>query len=289
MIAVRLTDGLGNQLFQFSAGFALAQRHHTELLLDTHLIEAGNRKYGLGAFNIKSSVKEQGQVRSRSLTEKVRDRVFGKLMSGRQAEKPWYARRVVVQPHFHFDPDFFRASPHAELHGYWQSPKYFEGVEEALREQLSFSSAAPELDPALTKRLLEENSVALHVRRGDYVTDPAASQKYRLCEPNYYACGVALIRERAAGAPVYVFSDDLSWCRENLSGFGVTEFVDCGSDVGDFRAMTLCHHHVISNSTFAWWAAWLGYSPKQIVVAPQKWFKNHYDERDLFPPAWNLL
>ena len=98
------------------------------------------------------------------------------------------------------------------------------------------------------------------------------------------------IRSKIGTPEVFVFSDDLAWCRENLSALGPMEFVDCGSDIGDFRHMTLCRHHVISNSTFAWWAAYLASHPDQMVVAPSKWsFVEDRDEKDLFPKGWALI
>jgi hypothetical protein len=132
------------------------------------------------------------------------------------------------------------------------------------------------------------SSVALHVRRGDYVSDPVYSKKYRVMDVDYYRAAVAQIESRVADAKLFVFSDDLDWCREHLAMLGPTKFVDGGGDLADFRLMSRCSHHIISNSTFAWWAAWLGTHQGQVVVAPKEWFWDDRCMDDLFPEGWIL-
>ena len=206
-----------------------------------------------------------------------------------EQSKPWYAQKLVVQPQFHFSPDFFKAGADADLQGYWQSPKYFQPVEPLVRTHFRFVNPIYETNPSLADRLLAPNSLGLHVRRGDYVSNPIFAAKYRLMDANYYAKAIEEIRARTEIQKIFVFSDDLPWCRENLSSLGDVEMLDGGSDMGDFQYLSLCHHHVISNSTFAWWAAWLAGRPGQIVAGPKEWFFNDNDLGDLCPPDWVLI
>jgi hypothetical protein len=283
MITLQLTGGLGNQLFQYAAAMALAKRRQVPLQLDlSRMPFAEGRILKLDAFQTEAAVlelkKPDGDGFGPGLVGKVRRRL--------DPRKAWYKRRVVEQPHFHYAPDFFKAGPNAILYGYWQSPQYFAGLEPLIRDHYRFRAEFDRPTPLDEK--VGSGVVALHVRRGDYVSNPIYSKKYRVMELDYYVRAVEKLSARTNYDRLVVFSDDLPWCQENLVDLGV-ECLDGGSDLGDFRLMRKCSHHIISNSTFAWWAAYLGEDPKQVVIAPNLWFLDDRNTSDLFPNSWLLI
>ena len=144
--------------------------------------------------------------------------------------------------------------------------------------------------PRLPRRSMPSNAVSLHVRRGDYVSDPATNRFHGTCSPDYYRQAVDYVIGRAGVPHLFVFSDDQEWTRANLQ-FAVPRRSssanppDCG--YRDMQLMARCRHHIIANSSFSWWGAWLNPSPEKIVVAPKQWFSSpRNDTRDLVPPNW---
>jgi hypothetical protein len=145
---------------------------------------------------------------------------------------------------------------------------------------------------ALTARQIQScESVALHIRRGDYVTLPSASSYHGLCSLQYYERGIDCIKQNVKTPVFFVFSDDIEWAKNNLNIDAPVHYVDKIQPAHcDMRLMRLCHHHIIANSSFSWWGAWLAENLDKTVIAPRQWF-NHSDNdtRDLIPESWNLL
>ena len=194
---------------------------------------------------------------------------------------------TLGEAHFHFDPRIVSARPPVRLSGYFQSPRYFADAEAQIRAELA---PPPEAGHAATlaQRIGESTSVSLHVRRTDYTLSHFASV-HGLCAPDYYAAAVAELSQRLGPLEIFVFSDDIAWAQANLDLGQPATFVSDGrvSDLGELWLMSLCRHHVIANSTFSWWGAWLSPNPDKIVIAPRKWFAaENYDTSDLVPEGW---
>jgi hypothetical protein len=136
------------------------------------------------------------------------------------------------------------------------------------------------------------DSVSVHVRRGDYVSDPATNQSLGTCSAEYYRGAARLIASQVSSPRFFVFSDEPDWARANLELEGPAVFVthnDPERGYEDMRLMAFCRHHIVANSSFSWWGAWLSNSGG-IVVAPKRWFKaNEWDARDLVPERWVRL
>jgi hypothetical protein len=139
-------------------------------------------------------------------------------------------------------------------------------------------------------------SVSVHVRRGDYVTDPAANRVHGTCGSEYYERAAELLCEQVTSPRFFVFSDDPEAARRELRMPGPAEFIDGNvgqRDWEDLRLMTSCRHHIIANSTFSWWGAWLAHHDEQVVAAPHAWFrpgaKPGHCVRDLIPQSWMLV
>jgi hypothetical protein len=134
-------------------------------------------------------------------------------------------------------------------------------------------------------------SVAVHVRRGDYVSNEAASKTHGLTGVDYYRAAVEQISKKVVRPNLYVFSDDPNWCKDNLAFKQATTYVAHNSDgAEDLRLMRLCRHNIIANSSFSWWGAWLNENPAKQVIAPQTWFADSiHNTKDLIPSTWQKI
>ncbi len=134
------------------------------------------------------------------------------------------------------------------------------------------------------------NGVSIHIRRGDYVTNTSANDFHGLCSLEYYSAGIEYVLSRVPDATLDVFSDDIEWARLNIRIPAPTIFIDHNqgrSSWEDMRLMSRCQHHIIANSSFSWWGAWLNPSPDKIVIAPSKWFADSSIlTDDIVPSTW---
>jgi hypothetical protein len=179
------------------------------------------------------------------------------------------------------------------LAGYWQSERYFSDIGDVIRQD--FTLVAPMVPRRLEirRRIRDCNAVSVHVRRGDYASDPAISQSHGTCPPEWYHQTMTRMAGAIENPTFVVFSDDPAWARANLPPSRPMIFVDPGRDgrdAEDIRLMSDCRHHIIANSTFSWWGAWLNPRPDKKVIAPARWFNRaQHDTRDLIPPGWERV
>ena len=283
MIVVRLIGGLGNQMFQYAVGRRLAHVHETELKLDCSWFATQDlRDYELGALNICEVFASDEEIarlatRTRSL--------LGTLLGRPRRPGPM----SIVEKHYHFDPAVLDLPSGVHLQGYWQSPKYFEDVAPIIREELSLKGALSDANAALAQRMRAEPSVSVHVRRGDYVSDAHTNAVHGTCDAAYYQEAMQRILEVEPTVHAFVFSDDPAWVRAEMKLPCPITVVEGNSaaPAEDIRLMSLCRHHVIANSSFSWWGAWLGDNPAGRVVAPLQWFRDESkDTSTLTPDTW---
>ena len=205
--------------------------------------------------------------------------------------------RIYIQPGFHFDPAFERLAPPVHLHGYFQSERYFRDVADEIRD-LFVVRVPTGPDFAARREQIEAATcpVSIHVRRGDYVADPTTREVHGSCGADYYRAAVSLARRLCAKPPTYfVFSDDISSARDFLGD--LTDAVYLSGDVErpweDIALMAACRGHVIANSSFSWWGAWLDPTPDKWVIAPRQWFAPAYlrtvSTADILCPGWIAL
>ena len=290
MIVTQLLGGLGNQLFQYSVGRALAARHQTELRLDTSAFESYSlRSYALSCFRIQGAVLS-GEERSALGVGSAPTSTLGRLGSRLRLGK---TIALIREKGYAFDPTVLDAPSACYLQGYWQSPKYFASVEHSIRDELTVATPPAGQNLEFAARIAQTMSVSLHVRRGDYVTNPTTHQYHGVCGPNYYEAAQRMLRESLGNAQLFVFSDDPAWVEENLRFIlPATILKHNGPEkhFEDLRLMTLCKHHIIANSTFSWWGAWLCPHPDKMVIAPKNWFKDAgHDAADLVPQEWRTI
>ena len=282
MIITRLFGGAGNQLFQYAAGRALADRLGCGLAVDARYV-AGSRDRG----NCLAHFAQARLLRDVPLPPAKSDGWLRYSLWRALGRRPRFHREAGLG----FDPGFFDLAPQTYLHGYWQSERYFAPISDRLRNDLAFTTPLDDANAALAAQIAAVDiPVALHVRRGDYI----AAGAYAACTPDYYRAAARAIADRAgSGLTCFVFSNDPAWARGNLDlGFDtvVVDINDEATGHFDLHLQSLCAHNVIANSTFSWWAAWLNTAPDKIVVAPKDWFAgDHRINPDICPPGWLRL
>lgn len=281
-VTVRILGGLGNQLFQYAAARSLA----LDLGLDLELHLEEFRHYRLRACLL-----DRFRIAGRP-ADPERVRAQWRSVHGRLA---WLRRRLPGTPQVAAsgrDLPRLRPGRGVWMEGFWQSESHFLNHASEVRDELVPKD--PPTGPAarLLARIDPSASVSVHVRRGDYVSDPGANRVHGLVTADYYRRALDLVLQDQAAAKVWVFSDDPAWVQAELDLGRPFECVDLGLDgrpEEDLRCMTACRHHVLANSTFSWWGAWLS-GERGRVVAPARWFADAAQGlENPAPPRWRRL
>jgi hypothetical protein len=288
LIIVKLQGGLGNQMFQYAFGRALSLAYGRELFLDLTALTGTiprpgvtRRKYELAAFPIKAKIADQRKLErvvaypaNRIDTLKFKVFKLGRLV------------KHYVEKDFSYDETIgvlsFRA---VYFTGFWQSEKYFKRIADQIREDLFPPVPQDEGNIAWRNLIKNTNAVAVHVRRGDYV----GNNTHPVCDNTYYEKAIALITKMTGNPTFFLFSDDMDWVRDHLITNCKKYYIDHNriNIAADLYLMSQCKHHIIANSSFSWWGAWLGAAPGKIIIAPRKWFHNPLtDTKDLLPKDW---
>jgi len=291
-VAIRLIGGLGNQMFQYAAALSVATRHAKALKLDLSAFEAyKTRPYQLDRLKVPQDI-YTGTPLSGPVSNSLPARVIRKLKGGYT-----FREGVYREPHYHFDPSVFDLTgDEILLDGYFQSPRYFMGVESLLRER--FQPRVPLTEAAATWAVridASPSSVSLHVRRGDYLTAAATSVHVAL-DRGYYDRAVSLMQDLVgAEAEFFLFSDEPDFIAEAFADLPRSHVVhsDPSAPWEDMFLMARCRHNIIANSSYSWWGAWLNINDSKRVIAPARWFTPDKlatcNVLDLFPDDWILL
>jgi hypothetical protein len=287
MVIIRISHGLGNQMFQYAMGRALANANDAPLKLDlSHFSASDTREYGLQSFQIEAdtaSTTEVTVISGRPPGE--RRKGLAKNLAGLR-RRLGGTRHVVREKSRRFDPHALEERGELYVMGYWQALAYVEAAATSVRREFRFSDALSEEDRQLLDAIGNQPTVAVHVRRGDYV----GHQRFEMVNPlEYYQAAIDRVAERIEGLTGIVFSDDPKWAVENVRSSIPLQYVDGneGNPAADLRLMSACSHQVIANSTFSWWGAWLNQNPAKIVCAPKIWWRSEPDAgKDLLPENW---
>jgi len=287
-VITRLNGGLGNQLFQYAAGRALAERLGVPLKIDLSEFKTyALRRFELNKFNINAEI---------ATAEEVRGVVVNPSRFQRYASRAAIAMGLVFnnialrEIKFNYDDVFEKIRHPLYLNGYWQSERYFKPAEKTLRRELRLVDA---LDPACAKVLAEiqqSAAVSLHIRRGDYVSNPSAAAVHGVCPLEYYYSAIKHMAAHVPAPSFFVFSDDPQWAKDNLEISYPARFVEAnGPDRAeeDLWLMKSCRHHILANSSFSWWGAWLNGDRDKVIIAPRNWFRDKkINTQDLIPEQW---
>ncbi len=292
MIISHIIGGLGNQMFQYATGRALSLKHKQPLLLDI----SGFADYGLHQgfelqrifvcpINIANATDGRNVLGWRANPLIKRLLVRTRLAMFRN-------RHFIVEPHFQYWAGIQDIPPSTYLIGYWQSEKYFQESADIIRADFAFKLPLSIKNAELVQQISQVNAVSLHVRRGDYVHNPVTLAIHGLCTLNYYQAAIQSIVESVPQPHFFIFSDDIAWVKANLKMDFPSHYIthnQGAESYNDMRLMSLCQHHIIANSSFSWWGAWLNPSPNKIVIAPKQWFADDKNISDLLPPNWVAL
>lgn len=284
MLRIPLLGRTGNNLFQYAFGRAWAERHGAPFLFDASWFNSDGWAEVSHFLNlpIKANVRRHPSLASRAL-RKFTGKHYWEYLGGPVI-------REKADDH-RFDPGLLNAPADSVIFGYFQSPLYFESISGSLREELNaLISESLVCDADIKKRLQAPYSVAVHVRRGDFLTQPV----FQVCGYDYYQNAISHLRTRVPGAQFFIFSDEPDWCRANFNSPD-TEVVESNAGpanpLHDLYLMSLASHQIIANSTYSWWAAWLGKKDHQEVVMPDRWFASEIiapvEEKKL--PHWKVL
>jgi hypothetical protein len=288
MIIVKLKGGMGNQMFQYAIGRALSIKNNTKLGLDlAYLLDKTPRSnftfrnYDLDIFNIHAEIIPQTKINFINKTFKGKLGVYFDFL------KRKFIKSLGIEKSFNFDSSILGLKGDVYLDGYWQSPKYFEMIEDVIREDFTLKYGLPLSTKNLIEVIEKENSVCIHVRRGDYV----GNKFHEIVGKEYYNNGIDLISKKIKIDKIYVFSDDIKWCEENMKFEFPVMFVGeeyAGEKAeGHLMLMKSCKNFIIPNSSFSWWAAWLSNYKDKIVIVPKQWFGNgSINSDDLIPKEW---
>ena len=279
MILVRCKGGLGNQMFQYAAALALARRHGVRLAIDTSWYtmeprgDRPTRTFDLGNFRISGEV--AGEREARRLGMPAPD-----AGSGTRGAR----LRALLRGRTHFSDDamgllprYFRLGPRTNLAGYFQHPEYFSAIAPILRQEFAPRDPPPAAVAEFARHLRATPSVCIQVRRTDFVSAPEVAAVHDCISPDYYRRAWARLGSEGSDLTGYVFTDDQDWAREYFAAWPDVEVLgrewDGPAFLHRFHLMQQCRHHILANSTWGWWAAWLAGRADGRVILPDEWLR----------------
>lgn len=293
MIITQITGGLGNQMFQYAAGKVLSLHHNVELKLD---LQHYNREF-LPALEVERKF-ELTAFKSFTYKEASKEEINGLKHDNILIKKlnkilPVNKRRFFAEKDFSYDPNFFLTKAPVYIKGHWQSEKYFTKYSEEIRKIYTLDDAICKDVKYIGEQLISENSLAVHIRRGDFLRLPKILDWHGVLNKNYYAKGIEIIKSKSTDLKIYYFSDDIDWVKQQLlpdfPGEIISERIS-NNHFHDFYLMSQCKYNIIANSSFSWWAAWLNNYAEKIVIAPNRWFNNApLNYKDVIPENWIKL
>jgi hypothetical protein len=289
VILIKLQGGLGNQMFQYAFGLAISNKLNTPLYLDLSFFKQNHgltpRKYELDLFNNSINIAGDKLV-SRFLHPGFVQKVFKKMGINNST--------IYRENSLRFSDAVFEVKPPAYFEGFFQSEQYFSVVGQLIRKNFTFKSSLNKKSQIIADELTHQaNTVSIHIRRGDYVSSTAANHLHGVCSVNYYQNAIALIKDKIKDPVFYFFSDDPEWVAQHLlpvvANATLVQHNHDADSWQDLALMSKCKHHIIANSSFSWWGAWLNPSKEKIVIAPATWFStktDYLDPQDLIPKSW---
>lgn len=281
---INLMGGVGNQLFQYAAGRALSKFHNVEL---KYYFEDGyglaSRSEKISKFNIEGDLLKRDEALDYFPKRGITRRLL------KYMDLPYDGKMYRESSDFTFDPHVFELPKNVLLYGCWQSPRYFESIGTELRKELEIKNPSNSYLRAVEHVRLLENPVSIHIRRGDYLNK--ASGFFSLPIEFYHRADQYMVSNVGVYTPV-IFSDDVVWVKDHFSFLDSPFFVS-DLQLQDFEELVLmskCNHHIIANSSFSWWGAWLNPGHAKTVVAPRKWMNNeNVSTNELIPNEWARL
>lgn len=290
---VKFNGGLGNQMFQYAFGLALSSKFNIPIAYDFSYFEdvksninVATRVFELGVFNL-----ECKQATADELAKIVKPECKSKLKRFLVKKFPekFGINYINEKNSFVFDKKLLD-NRYFAYEGYFQNENYFKHLRTELIKSFSLKEELDEKNQQILSQIQNENSVSLHVRRGDYVSLDYVNKIHGVCSLDYYRAAIGYIAKAVSKPHFYLFSDDIDWVIENLKIDYPYTIVDFNQGRGwfDLNLMKNCKHNIIANSSFSWWGAWLNEYCDKIVIAPKKWM-NKKQKEDVIPSSWIKL
>jgi len=297
-VTSRIYGGLGNQMFQYAAGRALSLRLGQPFYLENGWFALNHehgttRDFQLTAFpHVAEAVTGILAFPERPQKKKLLERLchsIKKRFPGYQSNEP----KKIQEPHFQYWSGFLDLKAPVILDGYWQTERYFAEYRREILHDFAFPELPPQAAAMRDRILAAHNPVSFHIRRGDYVNNAHVSALFGNMGDTYWSNALKLLEAECGTMTLFLFSDDPEWVKQNFDSHG-HEAVIVDLDHGDtpwhdMHLMSLCRHHIIANSSFSWWGAWLA-QQEGTTIAPKTWFANlPHDTSDICPASWKRV
>ena len=277
MIIIKLKGGLGNQLFQYAYGRLLSIKNGVEIKYQFYSNKKDiQREYKLGYFNTKVEFPTFEEIQKTRYSYGFFSKIIYTIN-----------KKILRQHNIGYIPGALNKKT-GYLEGYWQNYKYLEPIRKELLEEITIKNSDGIKKYDILNKIENTDSVCVNVRRGDYVSNPKNALEYLTFGMEYYEHAFKLIKEKIENPTLFIISDDIEWCKNNIKTDLPIIFFDPNiSDYESFIIATKCKHNIIANSSFAFWIAWLNQNPNKVVIAPKKWNNRYTEEyKDLLPKEW---
>ena len=287
MKIVKVIGGLGNQMFQFALYKALQKQHPDErILLDLHCFNGYHKHRGFEIGKVFGASFEKATLREVARLAYP----YPNFQTWRIGSRILPSRKTMLQekPDFTFEPTAISIKGNMYYDGYWQHEEYFKDIRDELLDIYSFPKFNDEQNLQAAQLVSSTNSCSIHIRRGDYLTDPL---RKGTIGTDFASEAIKRMKSIKRPETWCVFSDVIDWCRQHLATMFDNEkvlYIDWNTDeksINDMHLMSLCRHHIIANSSFSWWGAWLSKHQDGSTIAPSKWM-NIKDVCSPVPNNW---
>lgn len=286
MIIIEVSDGLGNQMFQYAFARAWSIENNDTLFISKRMLKKDpvGRKYGLDHFALKESV-DLVDLHALIYVRYIFKLIIGKILRILKINPQIINYYISYNKRGNFIPSYQRNKLNLYC-GIYQSELFFQKHKDQIMKDFVLVDELTESEEVMQNRMKSGTAVCVHMRRGDYVNSP----RHYVCDEEYYNKAIAKMRELRPGCHFYIFSDDMNWVKENYKSTDIT-YVDVGeNEFSDLKLMSSCKHFIISNSTFSWWAQYLSTNEDKIVIAPNRWLNGiNIKLDDIFQKNWTLI
>ncbi len=270
---------LGNQMFQFASSLGISRMIGVQIVFP---IENCSREIGGGPIDPKTGIKMNVKCNLLDCFD-----IPSEYFVPMNTINPRY---VYQENDFKFNPEVKKIGPDTDLYGYFQDEKYFLEIREEIlnifrfREEFKSEAKSYWIDK-ISPELGKNCPISLHIRRGDYILYP---DHHPVCSPEYYSEAIKEFPEESS--KFLIFSDDIEWCKKEFIGERFI-FIDSGNSYSDLKIMTMCEHHIIANSSYSWWGAWLNTKEGKKVIAPSRWFGDliKKDSSQIYSHEWKVI
>lgn len=285
MNIVQISAGLGNQMFQYA--LYLAMKHVepcTKIDISIYQHRAAHNGYELErVFDIHPDI---ATLQERNHLADVGKDIWSEI------RRKWLRHPLPCIGTLYreksgcYQPEVF-SMRNTYFAGWWQSERYFLSIADEVRQSFRFIHPLLPIHQQLADTISDSSSVSIHIRRGDYMKKRRIADVGSVCSRSYYRNAIAYINQYVPNARYFVFSDNPEEAKVFLE---LPEAIYISGNTGknaylDMQLMSMCRHHIIANSSFSWWGAWLDPRPNKMVIAPATWFRNE-QKNDILPPNW---